>query len=99
MKKKSLCVYIVTNKNHTVLYTGVTSDLVNRVIQHKNKRVKGFTARYNVDKLVYYEEVGDPEFAIKREKQIKAGSRQKKIDLINSINSDWKDLFEDIIPH
>lgn len=85
--------------NHTVLYTGVTSDLVNRVIQHKNKQVKGFTARYNVVKLVYYEEVGDPEFAIKREKQIKAGSRQKKIDLINSINSDWKDLFEEIIPH
>ncbi|MEQ9310304.1 MAG: GIY-YIG nuclease family protein [Balneolaceae bacterium] len=99
MREKSLSVYILTNKNHTVLYTGVSSDLVNRVIQHKSKAVKGFTAKYNVNKLVYFEEVGDPEFAIKREKQIKAGSRQKKIDLINSINPEWRDLFEDIIPH
>lgn len=98
-REKSLCVYIMTNKNNKVLYTGVTSDLVNRVIQHKQKRVKGFTAKYNVDKLVWFEEVGDPEFAIKREKQIKAGSRQKKVDLINAINPDWRDLFEDIIPH
>ena len=96
---KTLYVYITTNKNHTVLYTGVTSDLINRVIQHKQKITKGFTAKYNIDKLVYYEEVGLAEYAIKREKQIKAGSRQKKIDLINSINPDWKDLFDEIIPH
>ncbi len=96
---KSLYVYILTNKNHTVLYTGVTSDLVNRVIQHREKQIKGFTAKYNVTKLVYFEEVGEPEFAIKREKQIKAGSRQKKLDLINEINPDWDDLFYKIIPH
>lgn len=98
-EEKSLYVYILTNKNHTVLYTGVTSDLVNRIIQHKNKLIKGFTAKYNVNKLVYFEEVGDPEFAIKREKQIKAGSRKKKIDLINGINPDWDDLFQQILPH
>lgn len=98
-EEKSLYVYILTNQNHTVLYTGVTSDLVNRIIQHKNKLIKGFTAKYNVCKLVYFEEVGDPEFAIKREKQIKAGSRKKKIDLINGMNPDWDDLYQQILPH
>jgi putative endonuclease len=92
---KDLYVYIL---NHTVLYTGVTSDLVNRIWQHKNKQVRGFTKRYNVDQLVYFEGPGNPIDAIVREKQIKAGSRQKKIDLINSMNPDWKDLYEDIIP-
>ncbi len=98
-RDKSLYVYIMTNQNNTVLYTGVTSDLINRVWQHKNKAVKGFTTRYNINKLVYFEGGGDAEYAIKREKQIKAGSRQKKIDLINSINPEWKDLYESILPH
>jgi putative endonuclease len=74
------------------------SDLVNRVIQHRENQVKGFTARYNVHKLVYYESGGEPEHAIKREKQIKAGSRQKKLDLINSMNPEWRDLFKDLVP-
>ncbi len=96
--QKDLYVYILTNKNHTVLYTGVSSDLVNRVWKHKNRVIEGFTKRYNVDKLVYYEGPGDPIHTIEREKQIKAGSRQKKIDLINSMNPEWRDLYEDIIP-
>ena len=82
----------MTNKDNTVLYTGVTSDLVARIYEHKNKLVKGFTEKYNITKLVYYEEFGDVEAAIAREKQIKAGSRKKKIDLINSINASWRDL-------
>ena len=99
-RDKILYVYIMTNQHHTVLYTGVSSDLVGRVWQHKNKITKkSFTARYNIDKLVYYEDAGDPEYAIQREKQIKAGSRQKKIDLIESMNPEWRDLYEDIIPH
>jgi len=86
-------VYILANKNNTTLYTGVTLELKERITNHKNKKFKGFTARYNVDKLVYFEEHGDIRLAIAREKQIKAGSRQKKIDLINSMNPEWNDLF------
>ena len=85
----------MTNKHNYVLYTGVTNNLERRVYQHKEKNVKGFTEKYNVDKLVYYEEFQDIHEAIGREKQIKAGSRQKKIDLVNSMNKEWKDLFED----
>jgi len=73
-------VYIVTNKNNTVLYTGVTSDLIKRIDQHKNKAVKGFTAKYNCNKLVYFEVGNDIEGCIEREKQIKAGYRQKKFN-------------------
>ncbi len=99
-RDKILSIYIMTNKHHTVLYTGVSSDLVNRIWQHKNKADRtSFTARYNINKLVYYKEIGDPEYAIKREKQIKAGSRKKKIDLIESINPEWRDLYEDLLPH
>ena len=90
------CVYILTNDRHTVLYTGITSDLKARVYQHREKLVPGFTARYNVYKLVYYEVYTDPYIAITREKQIKAGSRQKKIDLINSLNPKWTDLYNEI---
>ncbi len=89
--------YVLTNKNHTVLYTGVTSDLVKRMYEHKNKIYKtSFTKKYNVDKLVYYEVFHSIEEAIAREKQIKGGSRKKKIDLINSLNPEWKDLSDDI---
>ena len=86
----------MTNKNNTVLYTGITNDLKRRVYEHKEKLVDGFTKKYNVTKLVYYEVFEDPENAILREKQIKAGSRQKKLDLINSINREWMDLYKKI---
>ncbi len=85
----------MTNKNNTVLYTGVTNDLIRWVYEHKNKLIKGFTSRYNIVKLVYFEELSDIRNAIAREKQIKAGSRKKKEDLINSFNPDWKDLYEE----
>jgi len=86
----------MTNKNNTVLYTGITNDLKRRVYEHKEKLVGGFTNKYNVTKLIYYEVFDDPENAILREKQIKAGSRQKKIDLINSKNKEWLDLYENL---
>jgi putative endonuclease len=86
----------MTNKNNTVLYTGVTNNIQRRVYEHKEKLVEGFTKKYNVVKLVYYEIFDNSENAIAREKQIKAGSRQKKIDLINSINSEWKDLYDEL---
>ncbi len=93
MEDRIYCVYIMTNKNHTVLYTGMTNELEVRVWCHKTKIDKrSFTARYNCNKLVYYAETNDPWVAINEEKRIKAGSRQKKIDLINSMNPEWKDL-------
>ena len=85
-------IYIMTNKNNTVLYTGVTSDLLKRVWQHKQRKYSGFTSRYNCDKLVWYEQADEIRSAIAREKQIKAGSRNKKELLINEINSRWEDL-------
>jgi len=90
-------VYIMTNKNHTVYYVGVTSDLRSRVLQHKEKHYPGsFSARYNADILVYYEALSTIEEAIAREKQLKKYSRMKKRTLINQLNPDWKDLFEQI---
>ncbi len=94
MTKRQYCVYIMTNKHHTVLYTGVTNDLQRRVLEHREGKGGVFTKKYNVHKLVYFENGEDVRAAIFREKQIKAGSRQKKINLINSINPEWKDLFE-----
>ena len=88
------CIYIMTNKNNTVLYTGVTSNIINRVTAHKNKMVEGFTSKYNVTKLVYFEEFATMPEAIAREKQIKGGSRQRKIDLIKKMNPTWEDLYE-----
>jgi putative endonuclease len=93
---KIYCVYILTNRHNTVLYTGVTSDLQKRVYQHREKMVPGFTSRYNVGKLVFYEVTDDVHAAIAREKQIKAGSRQDKIDLINDMNPGWRDLYEEL---
>ena len=90
-------VYIMTNDRHTVLYTGVTNDLLRRVGEHRAKLIRGFTARYNADKLVYYEEISDANAAIAREKQIKGGSRRRKVALIDSINPDWRDLFDDLV--
>lgn len=88
------CVYILANKHHTVLYTGVTSDLISRIQQHiSNHHLSAFTAKYNVEKLVYYHFFPTIEEAIAEEKRIKAGSRQKKIDLIESFNPTWDDLW------
>lgn len=87
-------VYILTNKSNTVLYTGVTNNLPRRVYEHKAKLIDGFTKKYNATKLVYYEVFEGINYAIAREKQIKAGSRQKKLDLINGFNPAWSDLFE-----
>ena len=91
---KQYYVYIMTNSKNTVLYVGVTSDLIKRVYEHKAKLADGFTGRYNVVKLVYYEVFEDIENAILREKQIKAGSRQKKVRLIDSTNREWHDLYD-----
>jgi putative endonuclease len=96
--EKGGCVYIITNKNHTTLYIGVTSDLIRRIHEHKSKVYrKNFSYRYNLEKLVYYEVYTSIEEAIDREKQLKGGSREKKLDLINKLNPEWKDLYDDII--
>ena len=97
MTEKKGYVYILTNKNNKVLYTGVTSNLLKRIYEHKNKLVPGFTKKYRVDKLVYYEIYDNILTAIEREKKIKAGSRRKKIELIESMNPTWKDLYGDIL--
>ena len=91
-REQKFYTYIMTNKSHTVLYTGVTNNIFERVIQHKNKINESFTKKYNVNKLVHYEEFDSMYDAISREKQIKGGSRKKKIDLIESSNKEWKDL-------
>jgi len=96
MEEKHYYVYIVTNKWNSVLYTGITNDLKRRVFEHKAKLFKGFTKRYNVDKLVFYEVSTDVESAISREKQIKGGSRAKKIALVDGMNPEWKDLYDDL---
>ena len=94
---KGGCTYIITNKNRTVLYTGVTANLRARIWEHKTKHYpKSFTAKYNCDKIVWYEVFPTIVEAIEREKQIKAGSREKKVALINFLNPQWKDLWEDI---
>ena len=93
--KTEYFVYIMTNKGNYVLYTGVTSDLQTRCEEHINKKhPNSFTAKYNVNKLVYYERFDDINYAIAREKQIKGGSRKKKIDLIEVNNPRWNDLYE-----
>ena len=93
---KHYYLYIMTNRNNTVLYTGITSDLKRRIYEHKEKLAEGFTKRYNLTKLVYYEIFQDSLNAIQREKQIKGGSRKKKVALINDMNPAWKDLDEDL---
>jgi putative endonuclease len=90
--KKQYYVYIATNKKNTVLYTGITNDLSKRIYQHKNKLTKGFTEKYNVNKLVYYELFNHPQEAIMAEKKIKGWLRKKKIDLIKKNNPEFKDL-------
>ena len=87
----------MTNKNNSVLYTGVTNDLVRRVFEHKEKLLEGFTKKYNCSKLVWYEQYQEAINAISREKQIKGGSRKKQEDLITQINPQWEDLYEEIV--
>jgi putative endonuclease len=95
--EKGGAVYIMTNSNHTVLYTGVTSDLLRRVYEHKTGLNKNsFTSKYKISKLVFYESFHSIEEAINREKQIKGGNRKKKESLINTINPEWKDLWDEI---
>ena len=94
----SYYVYILTNKNHTVLYTGVTSDLIRRVYEHKNNAdPNGFTAKYKVHKLVYFEETNDVKAAIEREKQIKSWKREQKVAFIMSSNPRYIDLYSQIV--
>jgi putative endonuclease len=96
MNNNQYCVYIMTNKHNTVLYTGVTNNLRRRVVEHRTGQGGKFTTKYRITKLVYYECGADINAAIEREKQIKGGSRQSKLDLVNKINPGWKDLFDEL---
>lgn len=93
---KVFYVYVMTNQNLTTLYTGGTNNLARRVFEHRNDLVAGFTQRYRCHKLVYFEQTEDISSAILRGKQIKAGSRQEKIELINQLNPEWKDLWDEL---
>lgn len=96
--QKGGCVYILTNKTHSVLYTGVTSDLISRIWEHKNKVYSNsFTAKYGCHQLIYYEMYLHIEEAIAAEKAIKGGSRSKKIALVNNMNPEWNDLYKELI--
>ena len=97
MLNRQPAVYIMANARHGTLYTGVTSDLIKRVYQHKEGAAGGFTKRYDCKKLVYYEQFQDMMTAIEREKQIKAGSRKKKLIMIESVNPEWRDLYETVL--
>ena len=92
---KQYCVYILTNKNNKVLYIGVTGNLKRRISEHKNKTFKGFTEKYNCDKLVYFEQTENIMSALEREKQLKKWRREKKNNLIEKSNPNWKDLDND----
>jgi putative endonuclease len=91
---KNYYVYLLTNWNHRVMYVGVTNDLKRRLYEHKNKLVEGFSEKYNLNKLVYFEETQDVHTAITREKEIKKWRREKKNQLVNQINQEWQDLSE-----
>jgi putative endonuclease len=93
---REYCVYIMANVHNTVIYSGVTNNLARRVYEHKNGLGGIFTKKYNITKLVYYEVGDNVHAALAREKQIKGGSRKKKIELVNSVNLEWKDLFDEI---
>ena len=94
--EKNYFVYITTNKTHRVLYTGVTSNLLQRIYYHRIGFYGGFSKKYNASKLVFYEHYRDVGFAIAREKQIKAGSRARKLKIINKMNPNWNDLWDEI---
>jgi putative endonuclease len=95
-QQRTYFVYILTNWNHKVLYIGVTNNLSKRIYQHKNKLIDGFTKKYNVNKLVYYESTEDVQSAITREKQLKGWIRKKKNSLVITINPEWKDLGKEL---
>ncbi|MBI5179736.1 MAG: GIY-YIG nuclease family protein [Nitrospinae bacterium] len=95
MRQKHFYVYILTNMNNRVLYTGMTNNLERRIHEHKHKLIDGFSKRYNVNKLVWYSTTNDPVSAISEEKRIKAGSRAKKVALIEARNPNWDDLSEE----
>lgn len=97
MKDKIPCIYILANKRNGTLYTGVTSNLIKRILEHKNNIADGFTKKYNIHNLVYYELANTMTSAIEREKQIKAGSRKQKLDLIENMNPEWKDLYSNLL--
>src|SRR5437764_273408 len=98
MRKKYMpAIYIMANKRNGTLYTSVTNDLIKRIYQHKDAKIKGFTARYGCKQLVYYELHGDMLSTIDREKQIEGGSRKMKLSLIEKMNPDWKDIYEDLL--
>ncbi len=90
---RTFFVYIITNRYNTVLYVGVTNNLDRRLLEHRSTYSDSFASRYRLTKLVYYEEISDASAAINREKQLKSGSRQDKITLIQSLNPEWDDLF------
>jgi putative endonuclease len=94
-KPNQFYVYIMTNRPRGTLYTGVTNDISRRVLEHKSKLAKGFTARYNLDKLVFVEDAPDPLVAISREKEIKGWLRDRKLELVESLNPTWEDLAAD----
>lgn len=96
MSEKIPCVYILANKRNGTLYTGVTSNLKARVLQHKSGEIPGFTQKYKIQTLVYFEQGESMEVAIMREKQIKGGSRKNKLALIEGKNPIWKDLFDEL---
>jgi putative endonuclease len=93
-QQKNPAIYIVASKRNGTLYVGVTSNLPKRIFEHRNKIIKGFSSKYECKILVYYESFDSMEYAIAREKQIKAGSRKKKLLLIEKFNPDWQDLYE-----
>ncbi|HEX9917206.1 MAG TPA: GIY-YIG nuclease family protein [candidate division Zixibacteria bacterium] len=93
---KEYYVYIIANQNNRVIYTGVTNDLKKRIYEHKKKLIEGFTKKYNITKLVYYEVSNDIKYAITREKQIKGGSRTKKVAMITKMNPEWEDLYDNL---
>ena len=95
MPERQYCVYIMTNRYNRVLYTGVTNNLERRVLEHRSGKGGKFTSKYNLRKLVYFECGNNVNETIMREKQIKAGSRKKKIDLIEEMNSEWNDLYDE----
>jgi putative endonuclease len=93
MPERQYFVYIMTNKSNTSLYTGMTNDLYRRVYEHKQKLVDGYTSKHNINRLVYFEVGESVQSVIEREKQIKSWKRQKKIDLVNTMNPKWEDLY------
>jgi putative endonuclease len=95
MKKPAI--YILANKNNSTLYIGVTSNLLQRIYQHKNHHIEGFTKKYNVEKLVYYEIFADMDVAIEREKQLKNWKRAWKDELVESMNPQWVDLWDEVV--